>query len=70
MDMLNNFRNDSSTSYTLSNRIVAFHDWGYEAGPPSHYPIRECIASTGIIPEIIQHSHFGIAILRVPYESE
>ena len=45
--------------------IVAFHDWGYEAGPPSHYPIRQCIASTGITPEIIQHSHFGIAVLHV-----
>lgn len=45
--------------------VVAFHDWGYETGPPSHYPIRECIASTGIAPTVIQHSHFGIAVLRV-----
>ena len=43
--------------------IVAFHDWGYEAGPVSHYPVRECIASTGLTPEIIQYSHFGIAVL-------
>lgn len=48
--------------------IIAFHDWGYQAASPSHYPIRECVASTGIIPEIIQHSHFGIAVLRVPHE--
>lgn len=45
--------------------IVAFHDWGYEAGPPSHYPIRECIAGSGHTPEVIQHSHFGIAVLYV-----
>jgi predicted O-methyltransferase YrrM len=44
--------------------IVAFHDWGYQEGAPSHrWPIRECIASTSITPEIIQHSHFGIAVL-------
>ena len=46
--------------------IVAFHDWGYQEGAPSHlWPIRECIASTSITPEIIQHSHFGIAVLYV-----
>jgi predicted O-methyltransferase YrrM len=46
--------------------IVAFHDWGYQEGAPSHrWPIRDCIASTGITPEILQHSHFGIAVLYV-----
>ncbi len=45
--------------------IVGFHDWGYESGPPSHYPIRECIANTKFTPEIIQHSHFGIAVFYV-----
>ena len=46
--------------------IVAFHDWGYQEGAPSHrWPIRECIASTSITPEIIQHSCFGIAVLDV-----
>ncbi len=48
-----------------SGGIVAFHDWGYQAGPVSHYPIRECIAKSGLTPEIIQHSHFGIAVLYV-----
>lgn len=46
--------------------IVAFHDWGYQEGAPSHrWPIRECIAQSGYIPELIYHSHFGIAVLYV-----
>ena len=47
-----------------SGGIVVFHDWGYQHGS-GLWPIQECIKTTGITPEIIQHSHFGIAVLRV-----
>lgn len=44
--------------------IVGFHDWGYQHGS-GIWPIQECIKTTGITPQIIQHSHFGIAVLHV-----
>ena len=64
-------REGVSSDYTMyaplvkKGGIVAFHDWNYQAGPVSHYPIRECVSKTGIIPEVIEHSHFGIAVLYV-----
>lgn len=44
--------------------IVGFHDWGYQHAS-GLWPIQECIKTTGKTPHVIQHSHFGIAVLYV-----